>query len=347
MLSKVTHFSIVALVAGVLASCRAMPPSSVLPGRYSATTGLSLVGSGIEHLAMGINDFDVLTFHPGRCPDTLTIQKIILPPALRPMPQAPGILLINNNGIGIDEAEVSNLEWKVYQYYHPSTGFGAEKSTITPAALPLPTYFTDPFYNRFPVVGVSYEQVLEYCRWRSRVVTSHYNREQKLDSLHADYARYTYRLPSEAEWESALRVAGNKPYGISCIASPLTVNPAGAAYLKRRSGSSLDVRQVKADIVAYNKTKPERTWINYQQAEPYFLRLTSPGYVWQGPPNDFGLYQMLGNAAEMVQEEGVTKGGSYLDPLAACTVQARGRYEGPAPHIGFRCVCEVSFPNRR
>ena len=49
----------------------------------------------------------------------------------------------------------------------------------------------------------------------------------------------------------------------------------------------------------------------------------------------------------MMQEPGLTKGGSYRDPLAACTVKARGVYTGPVPTIGFRCVCQTTYPNRR
>jgi hypothetical protein len=50
---------------------------------------------------------------------------------------------------------------------------------------------------------------------------------------------------------------------------------------------------------------------------------------------------MLGNVAEMVQERGLTKGGSYRDDLAACRIKARGQVGGPAPTVGFRAVCVV------
>jgi formylglycine-generating enzyme required for sulfatase activity len=32
-------------------------------------------------------------------------------------------------------------------------------------------------------------------------------------------------------------------------------------------------------------------------------------------PNDLGIYNMSGNVEELVQEPGITKGGSYKDPL--------------------------------
>lgn len=60
-----------------------------------------------------------------------------------------------------------------------------------------------------------------------------------------------------------------------------------------------------------------------------------------------GLCHMAGNVAELTQEPGLTKGGSYRDALAACAIKVRGLYAGPAPSIGFRCVCEIFFLNRQ
>ncbi|PJJ60066.1 hypothetical protein [Hymenobacter chitinivorans] len=34
-------------------------------------------------------------------------------------------------------------------------------------------------------------------------------------------------------------------------------------------------------------------------------------------------------------------------PLAGTRIPNLGRYSGPASTVGFRCVCQISFPNRR
>ncbi|GAB3824962.1 SUMF1/EgtB/PvdO family nonheme iron enzyme [Hymenobacter jeollabukensis] len=328
------------------------PPSSISPGLYAATTGLPATGSRVWTTAAGgINDFNVLKFHPGkatdeRCRDTLTFSYKELQHTR--LPQAPGIVPLPTAGLGIDEAEVSVLEWKRYQELTAPAGqpLNPAVQPLAPA-LPVPAYYTDAFYHRFPIVGISREQAQVFCRWRSRVVTQAYNTGNHLDSLNRDYVRFEYRLPTEAEWELAAAAGGRGPWGVKCISIPVRVNPSAAAYLQRRSGSTASVEQIAADIKAYNQRQPARDWVSYAQAEPYFLRLASPAYVWQGPPNDFGLYQMFGNAAELVQEPGLTKGGSYQDQLTACTVRARGSYSGPAPTVGFRCVCEASYPNRK
>lgn len=325
------------------------PPSSIAPGRYSTTTGLSGENLSIQPVPRGVHDYNVIRFKPNRsfCPDAAAPPKLVTTWKSLGVVGPPGIMLIDNSGLGIDEAEVSNLEWKYYQEYSRlAEGINTQLYPLA-TALPTSDYFTNAFYHRYPVVGISYEQAEGFCRWRSSVITATFNdKSGHPDSLSTDYVRFTFRLPSEAEWEIAA-IQSSKFLETNCLQLPISINPAAADYLQQRSGSEVAIEKIEDDIKVYNRSKPRRSWINYNQSEPYFLRLQSPGYVWQGPPNDLAIYQILGNAAEMVAEKGITKGGSYLDPIEACTAKARGTYTGPAPHIGFRCVCIVTYPNRR
>ena len=264
------------------------------------------------------------------------------------LPTGPGVVSVANDGLCIDEAEIPNREWRHYLAAQQQAGVATTGLTPDASALPVADYFTNHFYDFYPVVGISYEQATAFCRWRSQVISLLYNKgTAATDTLARDYVRVVYRLPTEAEWEHAALVDSHLPYGTSCTRLPVTVNPGAAEYLRQRSGSTQPASTIKMDIAAYNATHPLRHRVNYAQEAPYFLRSPTPAYIYQGPPNDFGLYQMLGNVAELVQEKGITKGGSYRDALVDCRIKARGNYRGPLPYVGFRAVFTLSYPNRK
>jgi len=276
------------------------------------------------------------------------MDKLYFRPAIRQRFVVPGAVQLFDINLHVDEAEVSNLEWQHFlSYVAQDSGQAAvARYQPRPKSLPLPDYFRGPFYRLYPVVGISREQAEAYCRWRSAVTTQELADRRGLLPTDSAYMVMHYRLPTEAEWEFA---AGRytlpaEPYGVPQPTVKVLVNPQAASYISRRAGATQSSAQVRQDILAFNKTGAPLVQFNCQREAPYFLALPTPGYVFDLPGNIFGLYHMAGNVAELVQEPNLTKGGSYRTSLAECAIASRGRYAGPANDVGFRCVCEVSFP---
>ena len=60
-------------------------------------------------------------------------------------------------------------------------------------------------------------------------------------------------------------------------------------------------------------------------------------------PDNNGIFNLFGNVAEMVEEEGVSKGGSYNDFAKKCHSKEVIKYTGPTAWLGFRYCVVLDF----
>ena len=192
-------------------------------------------------------------------------------------------------------------------------------------------YFSNPAFDDYPVVGVSWEQANAFCAWRTNFL---------MKGL-GGYAKQIlrYRLPSEVEWEFAARGKEGNPF----------------------PWESLEVKSDKGCY--YANFKPDRG--NYTQDGSL---ITSKCGIFSANSN--GLYDMAGNVAEWTStvytEAGVesmadmnpeltynaakedpyrlkkksVRGGSWKDPESMIRSAWRSyEYQNqPRCFIGFRCV---------
>lgn len=187
-------------------------------------------------------------------------------------------------------------------------------------------YFSHPAYQDYPVVGVSWQQAVAFCNWRTKYKNSYQRNKGK-----PNVSRF--RLPNEAEWEYAAR--GGIPSG---------TYPWGAPYLLND----------RACFLA--NFKPLRGDYASDQA---VYTVEAKSYL----PNDYNLYNMAGNVAEWTnssyetgaydyvaslnpnmsfdyEKRKVVRGGSWKDVAYFLRVSSRDyEYADTArSYIGFRTV---------
>jgi formylglycine-generating enzyme required for sulfatase activity len=116
-----------------------------------------------------------------------------------------------------DATEISNFSWNEYESWtrikygtHSPQHLAVLPDTLVwrdTSAYNEPYthyYYRHPAYKNYPVVGISQEQALAFCKWRTGRVKELYSVRYKKE-LHIEY-----RLPSKAEWELiSLSVLGN------------------------------------------------------------------------------------------------------------------------------------------
>lgn len=228
----------------------------------------------------------------------------------------PGTVQINDT-LFADETEITNIAWLEYEMWNKGIYGSNSKEHI--ASLPdtlvwreklsnnepyVQYYYRHVGYRNFPVIGISYEQAVAYCKWRTE-------RVKTFLSIKKDFKNqnFEYRLPTKAEWEKLAETSSNilnnngkNEKGI-CQLNCITPLPNGDCM---RS----DNADVTAPVKSYEK-------------------------------NHLGIYNMLGNVAEMVSEKGISKGGSWRSRLEECRVGKDQTYTKPNAWLGFRCVCVV------
>src|SRR5574343_121934 len=184
-------------------------------------------------------------------------------------------------------------------------------------------YFSHPAYDNYPVVNISREGAEMYCKWLSQEIYKVLDDKKKPQFN-------DIRIPVRAEWVMAASVEGKQgPYAWT---GQYTRNSAGCylanyrltpeEYAKMDSASNLNNNAVPMD-------------------------LTAP--VSSYNPNDFGIYNMCGNVAEMVYNDVETKaagtaGVGWRNSEEEIKILGPDPYPGVTtrnPVIGFRVVMTV------
>ncbi len=199
-------------------------------------------------------------------------------------------------------------------------------------------------FENYPVMNVSFEAAVEYCKW----LTNQYN-----SSLDKTHKRVIFRLPNQKEWQMAA-------FGLKDFTS-WNINE-NVVLAKEKEGDKPKDKK-RYDLANYEISYPWWPAFNLRNSpvnnfKCYLGNFKVPdesecpsgvlgdGFTVTSPtgsyfPNEMGLYDVVGNVAEMIDEKGKACGGSWNHPPEESTIHSVNTYESPNSYTGFRVFMEI------
>jgi formylglycine-generating enzyme required for sulfatase activity len=207
------------------------------------------------------------------------------------------------------------------------------------------------YFTNYPVINISYKGAMAYCEW----LTEQYNH-----TAERKFKKVKFRLPTLNEWRmAALGYKNFQSWEINENQIELAITKDPNVEICKNCPKKL-IPFAESGILypwygAYNyRNKPLNSrgcslgnfqWPDGQKhCNPKLV--TPDGFVLTSPvqayfPNGMGLYDVVGNVAEMINEEGKACGGSWNHTPDESTIMSINNYDGPDSAIGFRVFMEV------
>jgi len=178
-------------------------------------------------------------------------------------------------------------------------------------------YFNHSAYINYPIVSISYDAAQEFCEWLSVKYNS--NLEKK-------YNKVVFRLPSEEEF---IKVAS------SGFDLKKTLYPWGKNKLIDSKNKKLcNFWRLNQDEIDYNgKVFNYDNIINHFDNEIEIINSYSP--------NKYGVFNIVGNVSEMLQEKNYAMGGDFLSTGYNVRITSKKEFKNYDVSVGFRVYMEI------
>ncbi len=315
-MKKFVFYSL-SLSVAFLSSCSILPfgrggqPTSAKPGDYSSTTGYEYNAEG----GFEVNQFqgqpegpNLIFIEGGR-----TILGSFEEDIMHRRDNIERTVTVAS--FYMDETEVANIHWLEYLYYVKQDSsrqfFESARPDTTVWAKDLA--FNDPYVDHylrypgfrfFPVVGVNWRQAQDYCKWRTIVVNLKLAEDAGLEEyavVEGGYQRIPletgvvlpdYRLPTEAEWEYAAQALIGTQW-LDENQTHARLYPWDGHALRNPYGKNMGYF-----LANFKRGRGDYAGIAGKLNDGAMITT----YIYDYPPNEFGLYNMAGNVSEWVQD---------------------------------------------
>lgn len=247
-----------------------------------------------------------------------------------------GMLKINDN-LHASQTEISNLMYNKFledllKQKRYDELMIAKQEKVEWHNLLLPKYkdltfekyfeHAKPDNDLFPVCNITYEAAVLYCEW----LTNIYN---NLEHKKKSFKKVKFRLPTEKEWEMIARSGKGNDFKYPWGYLPTTENGFKRDTITNFRGCFLANIQTNRDLIDNPTACPNH--------DGGIFPVPTISYN----PNEYGMYCMIGNVAEMTQEKGVAKGGGWNTLAEDAAIGKQQKYSGADPNVGFRVVMDV------
>lgn len=199
------------------------------------------------------------------------------------------------------------------------------------------SYFSNPVYDDYPVVGVTWKQANAYNNWRTRMLERKSANKKGFNS-----ANLVFQLPTDAQWEYAAR-AGERntryPWGDDlcdeedCLFANFKTEFGN--YMNGKSGIMVSAYSYKPNgFGLYNMAGNAAEWTSssFDESSSVFVHDLNPNYSYEAEDTD-----------PQVLKRKVVRGGSWKDSEYFLRNSTRTfEYQDSAKsYIGFRSIVVV------